>query len=206
MRKVSRNGTRRVYFIHMDIHGFFLHIDKEVLFGIIAKRVKDEKVLWLARQVIFHDCTKNFVLKGKKDLLEKVPPHLASQFFSNVYLNELDQFVKHRLKARCYVRYSDDFVLLHDDKEKLLEWKEEIKEFLQIRLRLLLNERRQSFGPLNNGVDYLGYIVRPDYLLVMPWNLTREITRQMRHVGSWGCRFVIAIPEVTIIEPSEVPA
>jgi len=182
MRKVSRNGTRTAYFIHMDIHGFFLHIDKEVLFGIIARRLKDEKVLWLARQVIFHDCTKNFVLKGKRGLLKKIPPHktlfgtenkrglpignLASQFFSNVYLNELDQFVKHRLKSRYYIRYSDDFVLLHEEKERLLEWKEEIKEFLQSRLRLLLNERRQSFGPLNNGVDYLGYIVRPHYLLV----------------------------------------
>lgn len=182
MRKVSRNGTRRAYFIHMDIHGFFLHIDKEVLFRIVAKRVKDEKVLWLARQVIFHDCTKNFVLKGKRDLLEKIPPHktlfgtenkrglpignLASQFFSNVYLNELDQFVKHQLRARYYVRYSDDFVLLHEEKETLLDWKAEVKEFLQFQLRLLLNERRQSFESLKNGVDFLGYIVRPDYLLV----------------------------------------
>lgn len=182
MRKVSRNGTRRAYFIHMDIHGFFLHIDKEVLFAIIAKRVKDEKVLWLARQVIFHDCTKNFVLKARTGLLKKIPPHktlfgtenkrglpignLGSQFFSNVYLNELDQFVKHRLKSRYYIRYSDDFVLLHEEKEKLWRWKEQIEEFLQSRLRLLLNEGRQSLGPLNNGLDYLGYIVRPDYLLV----------------------------------------
>ena len=133
MRKVSRNGSRRAYFIHLDIRGFFLHINKEVLYQIIAKWIRDEKVLWLARTVIFHDCTKSFVLKGERSLLQKIPPHktlfgtenkrglpignLASQFFSNVYLNELDQFVKHHLKARYYVRYSDDFVLLHEEIE-----------------------------------------------------------------------------------------
>jgi RNA-directed DNA polymerase len=182
MRKVSRNGTRRAYFMHLDIRGFFLHINKEILYQIIAKRIRDETLLWLARTVIFHDCTKNFVLKGKSGLLEKIPPHktlfntenkrglpignLASQFFSNVYLNELDQFVKHRLKAKYYLRYSDDFVLLHEEKEKLLGWREEIREFLQFRLRLELNESRQTVGPISNGADFLGYIVRPDYLLV----------------------------------------
>ena len=182
MRRVSRNGTHRAYFMHLDIRGFFLHINKEVLYQTIAKRVRDEEVLWLARSVIFHDCTKNFVLKGQRALLEKIPPHktlfntenkrglpignLASQFFSNVYLNELDQFVKHRLKASYDLRYSDDFVLLHGEKERLLGWREEIEEFLQARLRLTLNDRRQTLGPISNGVDFLGYMVRPDYLLV----------------------------------------
>ena len=182
MRRVSRNGTRRAYFMHLDIQGFFLHINKEVLYQIIAKRIRDEELLWLARTVIFHDRTKNYVLKGRRALLEKIPPHktlfgtenirglpignLASQFFSNVYLNELDQFVKHYLKARYYLRYSDDFVLLHEEKERLQGWKEEIEEFLNTRLRLALNERRQTLGPISNGIDFLGYIVRPDYLLV----------------------------------------
>jgi len=168
--------------MHLDIRGFFLHINKEILYRIIAKRIKDERVLWLARTVIFHDCTQNFVLKGKKGLLGRIPPHktlfnaenkrglpignLASQFFSNVYLNELDQFVKHRLKASYYLRYSDDLVLLHEEKERLLGWRKEIEEFLQTWLRLTLNDRRQALGPISNGVDFLGYIVRPDYLLV----------------------------------------
>jgi hypothetical protein len=73
--------------------------------------------------------------------------------------------VKHDLKARYYVRYSDDLVLLHEDKEKLLAWKSKIDEFLRSRLRLSLNERRQRIGPLSNGIDFLGYIVRPDHLL-----------------------------------------
>ncbi len=182
MRRVSCNGTRRAYFMHLDIRGFFLHINKEILYQIVAERIRDEKLLWLARTVIFHDCTKNFVMKGKRNLLAKIPSHktlfttenkrglpignLASQFFSNVYLNELDQFVKHHLKARYYIRYSDDLVLLHEDKEELLGWKEAIREFLQARLRLTLNERREALGPISNGVDFLGYVVRPEYLLV----------------------------------------
>ena len=182
MRRVSHNGTRSAYFLHLDVQGFFLHINKAILSQMLAKHIRDETLLWLARTVIFHDCTRDFVLKGKRSVLEKVPPHkslfntenkrglpignLASQFFANVYLNELDQFVKHHLKARYYLRYSDDFVLLHDNKERLLEWKEAIEEFLHARLRLRLNERRQTFGPISNGVDFLGYIVRPDYLLV----------------------------------------
>jgi len=74
--------------------------------------------------------------------------------------------VKHHLKAKYYLRYSDDFVLLHEEKEKLRGWRGEIREFLQSRLRLELNESRQTVGPISNGADFLGYIVRPHYLLV----------------------------------------
>jgi len=81
-------------------------------------------------------------------------------------LNELDQFVKHQLKAKCYIRYCDDVVLLHEERERLQIWKGEIRDFLQNRLRLALNDRREASGPIDNGTDFLGYIVRPDYLLV----------------------------------------
>lgn len=181
-RKVSRNNTRRAYFMHLDIQGFFFNINKEILYQVITKKIKDEDVRWLAKTIIFHDCTKNFIYKGKRHLLKEVPPHktlfnaenerglpignLTSQFFANVYLNELDQFVKHHLKASYYMRYCDDFVLLDERKERLLEWKEKIREFLNVKLRLCLNDKRQAIGPIRNGVDFLGYIVRPDYLLV----------------------------------------
>ena len=80
--------------------------------------------------------------------------NLTSQFFANVYLNELDQFVKHHLKARYYMRYCDDFVLLDERIERLLEWKEKIKDFLNVKLRLALNDRRQAIGPIRNGIDF----------------------------------------------------
>lgn len=181
MRRVTNNGTRRAFSLQLDIQGFFFNIDKEILYRIIARRTSDEKLLWLAKTLIFHDCTKDVVIKGKKNLLKAVPPHktlfntenkrgvpignLTSQFFANVYLNEMDLFVKHHLKARYYIRYCDDFVLLHEEKDRLLGWKEEIAAFLKTRLQLALNETKQTIGPISNGADFLGYIVRPDYLL-----------------------------------------
>ncbi|MCP4270226.1 MAG: hypothetical protein GY777_32405 [Candidatus Brocadiaceae bacterium] len=196
-RKISRNGKKRAYFMQLDIRGFFLHINKEILYKIIAKKIRDEKILWLTRKVIFHDCTKDVIIKGSRELLGRIPPHktlfgtnnikglpignLSSQFFANVYLNELDQFVKHHLKARHYIRYSDDSVLLHEEEERLMKWKEEIGEFLKDKLRLELNDRRQKSGPISNGIDFLGYIVRPDYLLVRRRVINRLKARLMQY-------------------------
>lgn len=196
-RKISRSGKKRAYFIQLDIQGFFLHINKEVLYEIVAKRIRDEKILWLARNVIFHDCTKDVIFKGERGLLERVPTHktlfgtknerglpignLSSQFFANVYLNELDQYVKHHLKSRYYIRYSDDCVLSHEEKERLLEWWEEIGEFLKDRLRLELNNKRERLGLISNGIDFLGYIVRPDYLLARRRVVNRLKGRLMQY-------------------------
>ena len=88
-----------------------------------------------------------------------------SQFWANVYLDALDHFVKHRLKARWYVRYCDDMVLLSAEREELAGWLTEIEDFLRHQLRLELNERTK-LRPVSDGIDFLGYIVRPDYLLV----------------------------------------
>jgi retron-type reverse transcriptase len=182
MRRVTHNGTKPGFALHLDIRGFFFHIDKEILFQIIARRIRNEALLWLARTIIFHDCTEQAVFKTDRRLWRHIPPHktlfgtenrrglpignLTSQFFSNVYLNELDQFVKHRLKARHYLRYSDDFVLVHEDPAQLLTWREQIQTFLAERLRLSLTDPLVGPQPISNGVDFLGYIVRPAYLLV----------------------------------------
>ncbi|RKX61102.1 MAG: hypothetical protein DRP37_04425 [Thermodesulfobacteriota bacterium] len=77
-------------------------------------------------------------------------------------MNELDQFVKHRLKCRYYLRYCDDFVMLPEERGRLVEWKSEIERFLAGRLRLRLNRKRQSFQPVSNGINFLGYITLLD--------------------------------------------
>ncbi len=136
-------------------------------------------------------------LQGKQGFVKRIPPHktlfgtnnkrglpignLSSQFFANVYLNELDQFVKHPLKVRHYIRYCDDSVLLHEEEERLMKWKEEIGEFLKDKLKLELNGRRQKSGPISNGIDFLGYIVRPDYLLVRRRVINRLKARLMQY-------------------------
>jgi len=91
--------------------------------------------------------------------------NLTSQFFANVYLDPLDQFVKHRLKARYYLRYCDDLLLLLADQAQLADWERQIEALLAERLHLQPNERRKP-RPMVDGIDFLGYITRPDYLLV----------------------------------------
>ncbi len=83
-----------------------------------------------------------------------------------MYLDALDQFVKHQLKTHWYVRYSDDMVLISQDRQQLQVWRTKIAGFfLQAQLQLELNNR-QRLQPVSDGVDFLGYVIRPDYLLV----------------------------------------
>ena len=83
--------------------------------------------------------------------------NLTSQFFANIYLNELDYFVKHKLKAKYYIRYVDDFVILHSSKEQLTKWKEEIDNFLQERLKLQLHPDKSKIIHLSRGIDFIGF-------------------------------------------------
>jgi hypothetical protein len=107
--------------------------------------------------------------------------NLTSQFFANVYLNQLDQFIKHHLKAKYYLRYVDDFVLLHEDRQQLYAWKQEIEHFLQHNLQLQLHPKRQMVRPVSNGIDFVGYITRPSHLLVRKRTVAKcreSLTRQ----------------------------
>jgi len=83
--------------------------------------------------------------------------NLTSQFFANVYLNELDYFVKHKLKAKYYIRYVDDFVILYQSKEQLENWKEKIDEFLKNQLKLELHSDKSKVISLSNGLDFVGF-------------------------------------------------
>lgn len=185
MRRVTHNGTRPGYALQLDIQGFFFNIDKvdkAILYDLVARRIDDDALRLLARTIIFHDCTQNVIFKGNRALWRHIPPHktlfgtgnvrglpignLSSQFFSNVYLNELDQFAKHHLKIRHYLRYSDDFVLVHDNPAQLLAWRKALAAFLEDRLHLRLTKPLVRPRLICNGVDFLGYVVRPDYRLV----------------------------------------
>lgn len=159
----------------------------------------------LALQSLCHKLLANPIREHVSDpaAAARIPPHkrlanaapgcglpvgnLTSQFFANVYLNELDQFVKHRLKCRRYLRYVDDFVLLADTREQLLAWQAQIETFLASALRLKLKDDVR-IGPLSQGVDFLGYRVFPGHRLVRP--------RVLRHcragIEAWARRHVRA--------------
>jgi len=181
MHRVSRGGRVAAWFMQMDIRSFFMSIDRRILCDIIARHITDKDLLELARLIIGHDCTAHYVYKGSPGLLNRIPPHkslfhvppgkglpignLTSQFFANVYLNELDQFVKHTLKAPYYLRYVDDCVLLAESREELVAWHGRIVAFLDQHLQLALKQE-PILKRLGDGVDFLGYIVRPNYVLV----------------------------------------
>jgi RNA-directed DNA polymerase len=181
-RSVTRNNSRRAYCLQLDVRSFFVTINKDILFGLVKKYTKDPDMLWLAKIVTYNDCTDNCRLTRGKNLLKHVPEHktlfgqdknkglpignLTSQFFANMYLNELDQFVKHSLGCKYYMRYSDDALILHHDEAQLDTWKEEIGRFLNTELDLDIHEKKTTINPIANGIDYLGYIVRPFYILV----------------------------------------
>lgn len=184
MNKITHGGRVPAWFIQLDIKSFFMGIDKEILTGIVERHIKDENlplIMDLTRKIINNDCTENFIYKGNPKLLDRIPPHkslfhtpknkglpignLTSQFFANVYLNELDQYIKHTLKARYYLRYVDDLILLDSSKERLLEMKKHIEDFLQRRLTLSL-KKEFKLRRVSEGADFLGYIVRHDYVLV----------------------------------------
>jgi RNA-directed DNA polymerase len=126
--------------------------------------------------------------------LENAPPgcgipigNLSSQFFANVYLNDLDQFVKHVLKVRRYVRYVDDFVLIGDSREQLAMWRDQIEAFLSERLRLEFKPGH-AITPLSQGVDFLGYVVFPTHVRVRP----RVVAHARSKLNAWQRRHVSA--------------
>ncbi|MDP3026769.1 MAG: helix-turn-helix domain-containing protein [Nanoarchaeota archaeon] len=97
--------------------------------------------------------------------------NLTSQFFANVYLNELDQFVKHKLRAKYYIRYVDDFVILHESKEQLEEWKIKINNFLKEKLKIELHPSKSHVLRLNSGINFLGFRVFSYHKLIRASNL-----------------------------------
>ncbi len=186
MLKVTRNRKRPAWFLQLDIRSYFVAVDKDILFQLFMRDIKIsdhpqvEVLLYLLERIIYHDCSRNFSFKGDPGMLSRVPAHksllkvpagkglpignLTSQFFANVYLNELDQFVKHQLKCRFYLRYVDDFILLADNPEQLSLWRSRIAGFLDEHLALTLKSG-DRVKRVSEGADFLGYIVRPNYRL-----------------------------------------
>lgn len=177
-RKVSINGkllpnaknANHVYgyVLKADIKHYFDSVDHEILLRIIRKRIADERVLTLIKRVIDnHECK----------IPHKGMPigNLTSQFFANIYLNELDYFVKHKLKAKHYIRYLDDFAVLDSSKEKLEFCKIQINEFLKT-IDLQLHPDKSKVIPFHKGVKFLGFRIFYHFKLPKKGNL-----RKIRH-------------------------
>ncbi|MBI5398401.1 hypothetical protein HZB03_02955 [Candidatus Woesearchaeota archaeon] len=176
-RKVSMNlttikGTKNIkgFVLKADVKKFFDTVDHQTLLGIINRTIKDKKVMWLIKIILANHKTK---IGGVGMPLG----NLTSQFFANVYLNELDQFVKHDLRARYYLRYVDDFVILNRSKEALQFYKEEIESFLKETLTLSLHPAKSRIFPLYRGTDFLGMKIFAHHKTIRRKNIRRFLQK-----------------------------
>lgn len=173
-------------FLQLDIANFFNRIHRPTLYRLLKTRMQQSGLPLAVRKAthallrrsplevgVHHVATPaDRALVPMHKRLENAPAgcgipigNLSSQFFANVYLDRLDQFVKHELKAKRYLRYVDDFILVHHDREQLVEWKAKIVRFLANELRLALKEDADPRS-LSDGIDFLGYVVRPTHTTV----------------------------------------
>jgi len=155
-QKVSKNDTRTCWVLKCDIRKFFASIDQRILLSIIEKYIPDTRTVSLIANIVgsFHSDT-----KGKGLPLG----NLTSQLLVNIYMNEFDQFVKHTLKARYYVRYADDLVVLSHDKNNLLKTLSYMIVFLRYELKLEMHPDKVSISTFSSGVDFLGWVHFPDH-------------------------------------------
>jgi len=161
------------YVLQLDVKSYFASIDHEVLLSLLAKRIRDRRMMHLIRQIVesYEDAPGVGIPLG----------NLTSQGFANIYLHELDMFAKHGLRIKQYLRYMDDITLVHDDKAQLWEWRDEIEAFLADRLHLRLHPDKQVLAPVDCGVKYLGYWVYRDHIRVLARNV-RRVYRRLRQM------------------------
>lgn len=170
-RIVSKNYTRECWASKCDIKKFFASVDHKILLNLLEEEIENKEIIWLLSEVI-NSFSSDFGL-GKGIPLG----NLTSQIFANIYLNELDQFVKCSMKLRFYLRYCDDFVLLSEDRNYLYRCTSTLKQFLGTNLNLELHPKKLILRKLTCGVDFLGYIVLPHYRLPRTKTLRRMFKR-----------------------------
>lgn len=180
LRKMDRQKGR-TYYLQMDISKYFYRIDHEILLSIINRTIKDKRVMRLLEKIIKSEDTKfgiplgdHFYEQERLDGIGMPIGNLTSQLFANVYLNELDQYAKHEMKIKYYIRYMDDIVILSKDKKELREILFETDIFLQSELNLQLNNKTK-IDNINHGVEFVGRRIWPTHM-----KLKKETVKNMK--------------------------
>lgn len=195
IRSATQNWSKPCWYLKLDLANFFVAIDKEVLRKQLAAKITEPWWLALAEQILMHDPREDYEVRSPAHLFNRVPQHkrltaqpsrlglpignLSSQFFANVYLNALDQFAKHHLRAKHYIRYVDDFVFLHESPQQLNAWLAQVEAFLPS-LGAKLNPTKTILQPVDRGVDFVGHVIKP-------WRRTtrkRSVTTALRRTAA----------------------
>lgn len=181
LRKKTRSEikTFSIYALKCDISKCFPSVNHKILLKILGKKIKDKNTMRLLKEVIGSyesDDKYNELFPPNSYFRTKRPRgipigNLTSQLFINIYLNELDQYLKHQLKVKYYVRYVDDFIILSKNKETLHQLAEKIKTFLYDELYLTLHPKKMRILPSHLGIDFLGYLIFKDHIQLRSYNV-----------------------------------
>ena len=199
MRSATQNWQRRAWYLQADLANFFVSIDKGVLASLVLKHVETPWLRRLVAQVIHHNPTRNPIVNSPVWKFRKVPRHkslfhsrgrglpignLSSQFFANVYMNELDQLVKRELGIRWYGRYVDDIVMIGHDPQQLNAAFEVMESFVGERLRGAFHPNKTVRNTCDKGINFCGYILKPYRVY-----LRRRSVQAMQQVARSGVRY-----------------
>jgi len=189
IRSCSENNKQNCYILKLDIKGYFMGIDKNILYGKIKLSLRAERsnliidfILPLIHKIIFHEPTKNCIIKGRRENWVGLPKskslffasenkglpigNLTSQLFGNIYLNEFDHFIKRKLGCKYYGRYVDDIVIVHKNKECLKLIMQVIKSYLKDNLFLELHPKKVYLQHSSRGVSFLGTFIKPHRIYI----------------------------------------
>jgi retron-type reverse transcriptase len=175
-RQITSNLHSESFCLKADIKHYFQEVNQEILLQIIKIKITDEKAIWLIKLILSNISVNRggrtgFFINNGMPL-----GNLTSQFFANVYLSELDYFVKHKLKTKYYIRYVDDFVILHSSEKQLECWKRQIDKFLKENLKIELHPDKSKIVNLSKGVDFVGFRIFYNHKL-----LRKRSFRKMFH-------------------------
>ncbi|MDD6119395.1 MAG: reverse transcriptase/maturase family protein [Selenomonadaceae bacterium] len=185
MQEYIRGQPRKAYILKMDISKYFYRVDHQILMDMLRATIKDEGLLWLLSVIIFSEHSFGVEItdhdyNGKRLHSVGMPiGNLSSQMFANFYLNAADQYAKHVLKAKHYLRYMDDMVIVSTDKRYLGECRDRMREFLLENLHLQLNNKT-TIRTETQGVDFCGYRVWRDHI-----RLRKKSALKMKHRLRW---------------------
>lgn len=197
MRACSDNYKEEAWILKLDIQGYFMEMNRQLLYDKLCRHMKKPSPRWegtdmrlvdyLVRQVVFNNPVQGCMVRGSVKDWEGLPPskslfhspagcglpigNLTSQLFSNVYLHDFDTWMKYNRKLEFYGRYVDDFYVVHRDKEFLVRLTEEVRDYLRREEKLTLHPRKFYLQRVEKGVMYLGIVIKPYYRL--PANRTK---------------------------------
>lgn len=198
--EVSEYNRKTCWVLKCDIRKFFASIDHGVLKNVLAKYIPDQDIMWLLGNIInsfnsrnaesrigvrdkFNSASQSRCPESSSGLRERGLPlgNLTSQLLVNIYMNEFDQYMKHELKIKSYIRYADDFVILSDDRQKLIKLILLIQSFLKGQLGLFLHPNKLFLKSFGSGIDFLGWVHFPNHKVLRTATKKHMLRRIRNH-------------------------